>query len=713
MATLTTSYQQIASKYIGTVSGSGVSAKDLYLRIYAKYTSQSISDNKSYVSYKSTLYVDGSGTYFYTGSATTKTLSGTGATTISADAQGNYYIGETTLCETTGTITHGSNGAASVSITASWASTPWGVTGSLTGTADLPTIARATTPVLANTTITMGSAVNITLTPANNTFKHKLRYDFGSVSGSADGFSIGAEFTAQGNATVTFTPPTSLGNQIPNATSGTGKITCYTYTSSGTHIGTTYVNITLDVPSYTPTITGITLTHKGQDKISGVYVEGKSSVEVAATVGTSYGAGTKSITTVIDGKTYSGLPFETAVLSNGSKTAKITFVDTRDKSVTLESSAIQVYAYSIPNITEFTLKRDESDNTKVVATVKGSISAINNKNTKTIKVTLGTTTNTITSSSYTINATTTFTGVPTDSTLTGKAIFTDSYTSIERASALPTVAVTMDFYNDGKGIAMGKVAEKSELLDVAWEIKTGKPEKTLSNLSFRGNNLISKNADDTIQNWSNQGNLATTFYDDSATGITKPSTWGFLLNVTNGPGTTEAHQLWFEQSNGNVFHRGGNSSGFGDWKALIDTANFSSNFSSYFPSHFSSNLNATIKDYVVEQGTSDIWTYRKWNSGIAECWGIYTMASSCTTAWGSLYYSNKTTPRINYPFTFKSRPQETVSLRLDAYSAWPYADSEGKGMNTTTQTAVYGFLRPSTMGETTIRYEFTVIGRWK
>ena len=29
------------------------------------------------------------------------------------------------------------------------------------------------------------------------------------------------------------------------------------------------------------------------------------------------------------------------------------------------------------------------------------------------------------------------------------------------------------------------------------------------------------------------------------------------------------------------------------------------------------------KDYVVEQGTSGIWTYRKWNSGKAECWGIY------------------------------------------------------------------------------------------
>ena len=28
-----------------------------------------------------------------------------------------------------------------------------------------------------------------------------------------------------------------------------------------------------------------------------------------------------------------------------------------------------------------------------------------------------------------------------------------------------------------------------------------------------------------------------------------------------------------------------------------------------------------IADYVVEQGTSGIWTYRKWNSGVAEIWG--------------------------------------------------------------------------------------------
>ena len=31
-----------------------------------------------------------------------------------------------------------------------------------------------------------------------------------------------------------------------------------------------------------------------------------------------------------------------------------------------------------------------------------------------------------------------------------------------------------------------------------------------------------------------------------------------------------------------------------------------------------------VADYVVAQGTSGIWTYRKWNSGIAECWAKIT-----------------------------------------------------------------------------------------
>lgn len=45
----------------------------------------------------------------------------------------------------------------------------------------------------------------------------------------------------------------------------------------------------------------------------------------------------------------------------------------------------------------------------------------------------------------------------------------------------------------------------------------------------------------------------------------------------------------------------------------------------------------TAVDLVVEQGTSGMWTYRKWNSGIAECWGRVTVASQTYAANGGYY----------------------------------------------------------------------------
>jgi len=48
----------------------------------------------------------------------------------------------------------------------------------------------------------------------------------------------------------------------------------------------------------------------------------------------------------------------------------------------------------------------------------------------------------------------------------------------------------------------------------------------------------------------------------------------------------------------------------------------------------------SIVDFIVEQGTEGIWTYRKWNSGIAECWGVITAGNpNMTYAEGSGYYA--------------------------------------------------------------------------
>ena len=56
-----------------------------------------------------------------------------------------------------------------------------------------------------------------------------------------------------------------------------------------------------------------------------------------------------------------------------------------------------------------------------------------------------------------------------------------------------------------------------------------------------------------------------------------------------------------------------------------------------------------LADYVVEQGTSGVWTYRKWASGVAECWAKITQTVTPGDAWeGTLnlapYVITVTTP---------------------------------------------------------------------
>ena len=88
-----------------------------------------------------------------------------------------------------------------------------------------------------------------------------------------------------------------------------------------------------------------------------------------------------------------------------------------------------------------------------------------------------------------------------------------------------------------------------------------------------------------------------------------------------------------------------------------------------------------IHDFPIEEGTDGIWSYRKWHSGIAECWGLYSVAGvEVRTAWGSLYET-----AINYQVSF---PQ---GLFIDTPVAHYFAQTSNGG----------GCLALETVGETT------------
>ena len=135
----------------------------------------------------------------------------------------------------------------------------------------------------------MGSAGTISISRASSSLTHTLSYAFGSASGT-----IATKTTA---TSVSWTPPTSLASQIPNSTSGSCTLTCYTY-NGNTLVGTSTTTVTLSVPaSIKPTITGITATRVDGTVPSswGIYVQTKSKVTLAITGATGAGGSTISL----------------------------------------------------------------------------------------------------------------------------------------------------------------------------------------------------------------------------------------------------------------------------------------------------------------------------------------------------------------------------------------------------------------------------------
>ena len=70
---------------------------------------------------------------------------------------------------------------------------------------------------------------------------------------------------------------------------------------------------------------------------------------------------------------------------------------------------------------------------------------------------------------------------------------------------------------------------------------------------------------------------------------------------------------------------------------------------------------AGAEDYIVETGTDGIWTYRKYASGVAECWGVTSTTSAATVSDGGGYR----TPPVSANFPdglFTSIPRVFCSI---------------------------------------------------
>lgn len=125
-------------------------------------------------------------------------------------------------------------------------------------------------------------------------------------------------------------------------------------------------------------------------------------------------------------------------------------------------------------------------------------------------------------------------------------------------------------------------------------------------------------------------------------------------------------------------------------------------------------VNGAIVDYVEVQGTSGIWTYRKWHSGIAECWGRKSVSVSIEKAWGNVYTSGAIAAlNIAYPFTFTEIPTLTINLSCNGVGAILMAPGSSP-FSSASSTGIFEICRGVGLtSNNTYIVNYHAIGKWK
>ena len=130
-------------------------------------------------------------------------------------------------------------------------------------------------------------------------------------------------------------------------------------------------------------------------------------------------------------------------------------------------------------------------------------------------------------------------------------------------------------------------------------------------------------------------------------------------------------------------------------------------------------LDATT-DYIVEQGTTGVWTWRKWASGIAEMWAVFgaDTLEMTTQTWGDLYTASWMGVAVNksarqYPFAFVDQPAVTATPMTEAGNFWIASNSENDLGTRLTHAPAYQCVRASSATLRNPRISYYVVGKYK
>lgn len=441
--------------------------------------SQSVANNTSSVTAKVQLVSTGS-SYTINSSASKSgslTINGTKYTfSFTAALSGNQTK---TLFTKTVTVSHNSDGtktcsfSATCGINVTLSGTYYGnVTAS--GSGVFNTIARASSisSVTSSVSVTGSNAVTVNIDRKSSSFTHTVVFSFGSYSKTTTGVGTSTSYTI----------PQSWLNAIPNATSGTAKVTVTTYSGSAKIGSAVSKNFTVTVPStVVPTISSVAVA----DTVTAVYnffgnmVQNKSKPKFTITAAGALSSTIKTYKTVFEGKSYSGAsPTAGVITGSGTVSAKITVTDSRGRTAST-TKTWSVLAYSAPKIISFQGFRCLSDGTEnyegtyLNAAVNFSTSPVNDKNTASYtleyKLQTATTWTSLTSGAvYALNSNiisaSGILGI--DNSFDVRLSVTDYFTTVRSVFEIPTAFTLLDFNASGRGLAFGKVSELSDGMEI-------------------------------------------------------------------------------------------------------------------------------------------------------------------------------------------------------------------------------------------------------
>ena len=567
-------------------------------------------------------------------------------------------------------VEHNSDGTMSVKISAEGGIDGTTLTSTdCSATVTLDTIPRAST-ISSAANKTLGNTCKIKWYPKSASFRYKLKFSLGDWS-----YTTGAIYPNQTTLYTYegYTIPLTVANQITDATKDTMTVTLYTYSDSGatTQVGSADAEtFTVTVPNNSSTKPTVTLVLEPvsalADAFSSLYIQGKCKVKAKTFSGTGkYGATITSYSLTVLGKSYSS-PYESDYLESAGTitvTAKVT--DSRGYYTEVEKE-ITVIPYNDPQILPASgessivcarCKADgtpASDGTHLRIRVKRSYSKLTSDGVQKNFCAIRYRYRPESTKTYS-NWITLLEADDTSADTVDSGAIAGVVSSIETAyfvqvgvvdnlggadayqANIPTDIVAVDIPKEYKGRSIGifrfavEPADGEKRVDVDGFIHGG----GIDNLTLGTMLTATAEAPITLADILTPG----CYYSPNATNtqhITDSpyKEGGFGLEVRELQHKDYIRQTMYYGRT--TIWRHYNGSEWSDWVRVMVSTEF----------------DTACTDFVIEQGTSNGWTYKKWKSGTYEMFGEFDVAPGTSTLNGSVYRTGSIA--IDAPFTISS-----------------------------------------------------------